>query len=153
MTEPDNPRERRLVLRLLEYWREICGERDMPAAGDVVGASMDDMWDYCFLIDLDGGSGRFTHFGKWQSEFGGADMTGRAVRELARDTLAERSTRYVDEVCKRAVPITYGGDLTQPDGRRILYRSIMLPLSDDGKTVTGILGGSNCKFAADGAEG
>ena len=147
--EPVDPRERRLVLRLLGHWREIAGERDLPAFSDVVGAAIPDMWDYSFLIDLRKGEPAFAHFGAWHAEFYGTDMTGRALKELTRDTLAERSVRYLPEVLRRRIPITYGGEVTEPEGRKILYRSILMPLSDDGETLTGIFGGSNCKISPD----
>ena len=149
MSESENPRERRLVLRLLGYWRDLCGERDWPAASDVVSADMDDMWDYSFILDFKGSEPVFRHFGNWHTEFYGADMSGQAVSALARDTLAERSTYYFAEVLRRRIPITYGGEVTEPGGRKILYRSILMPLSDDGINMTGILGGSNCKLADD----
>ena len=147
LSESENPRERRLVLRLLGYWRDLCGERNWPAASDVVSADMEDMWDYSFILDLKGGEPIFRHFGNWQAEFYGADLTGRKVSELARNTLAERSTYYFGEVVRRRIPITYGNEVTEPGGRKILYRSILMPLSDDGTNMTGILGGSNCKLA------
>lgn len=136
-------------MRLLGYWRDLRGDRDWPATGDVSQAGLADMWDYSFLIDLNGTAPRFVHFGPWQAEFYGADMSGRGLAELIGDTLAERSTRYLPEVLQRRIPITYGGEVTEPGGRRILYRSILMPLSDDGETLSGILGGSNCKIAPD----
>jgi hypothetical protein len=152
LSEPENPRERWLSLRLLDYWRDICGENDFPRVADIDSSAIDDMWDYCFIIDLTSGTPKFSHFGGWHADFYGADMTGRALADLDRGTLAERSTDYLAEVLQRKLPITYGNDLTEPGGRRILYRSIMMPLSDDGETLSGVFGGSNCKTADDSDE-
>ena len=149
MSETTNPKERRLVLRLLDYWRDLCGERDLPAVSDVDGGAIPDMWDYCFMIDVTGAAPRFTHFGAWHAAFSGDDMTGRPLSELAMDTLAERGTRYLPEVLRRCIPITYGGSVEEPKGRNILYRSILLPLSDDSQTLTGVLGGANCRVVRD----
>lgn len=104
MSESENPRERRLVLRLLGYWRDLCGARDWPTASDVVSADMDDMWDYSFILDFKGSEPVFRHFGNWHTEFYGADMSGQAVSALTRDTLAERSTYYFAEVLRRRIP-------------------------------------------------
>lgn len=153
MSESEDPRERRLVLRLLEHWRDLSGDRDMPAVGDVNSANMSDMWDYCFLLDLRKGEPCFLHFGAWHAEFYGKDMTGARLEDLTKDTLAERSARYLNEVLARRVPITYGAEAVEPRGRKILYRSILMPLSEDGDKITGILGGSNCKLADDPADG
>jgi len=153
LSESEDPRERRLVLRLLDYWRDLSGERDMPAIADVDCVAMSDMWDYCFVLDLRDGAPRILHFGAWHAEFYGKDMTGAALSDLTKDTLAERSVRYLDEILRRRVPVTYGAAANDPGGRHILYRSIMMPLSEDGTTITGILGGSNCKLVDDQADG
>ncbi len=145
LTEPANPKERRLVLRLLAHWRELCGEADLPARAAVDGAAIPDMWDYCFVIDVDGAAPAFAHFGAWHRTFCGADMTGRALADLAPGTLAERATRHLPEVLARRVPITYGGALEEPPGRKLLYRSILLPLTDGGARVVAALGGANCR--------
>lgn len=145
MSEPSNPKERRLVLRLLGHWRELCGEQDLPERGAVDGAAIPDMWDYCFVIDVAGGTPRFAHFGDWHKAFYGADMTGKPLSALAPETLAERTTRYLPEVLRRRVPITYGGTLEEPPGRKVLYRSILLPLSDGAERIVGVLGGANCR--------
>jgi hypothetical protein len=141
-----------LVLRLLSYWRDICDDRDFSHAADVDSSTIADMWDYCFIIDIASGSPKFSHFGSWHADFYGADMSGRAVADLDKETLAQRSTDYLNEVIQRKIPITYGTVLSEPGGRKILYRSIMMPLSDDGETLTGIFGGSNCKTAEDSDE-
>lgn len=153
MSESEDPRERRLVLRLLDYWRDISGDRDIPAIADVSGEAMADMWDCSFLVDLREGAPRLMHFGAWHAEFYGKDMTGALLADLTQDTLAERSVRYLDEVLRRRVPITYGAAADEPGGRGILYRSIMMPLSEDGDAVSGILGGANCKLVDDQADG
>lgn len=150
MSDTSNPKERRLVLRLLHYWRDLCGDRDLPESGAVDGAAIGDMWPYCFIIGLSGDEPAFTYFGDWHGSFYGADMTGRPLADLTRGTLAERATNYYETVVERGVPITYGGELEEPVGRNLLYRSILMPMSDDGgDTVDALLGGANCRVIPD----
>lgn len=149
MSEPTNPMERRLVLRLLGYWRDLCGERDLPQRGDVDGRAITDMWDYCFVIEVKGAEPRFVHFGAWHADFHGADLTGRPLREVAPETLVERATGYLPEILRRRVPVTYGGELEERGGHRLLYRSIMLPLSDGADGIAAVLGGANCRIVPD----
>ena len=40
------PEEQRLVLRLLSYWRELAGERPMPAVDDIDGTAIQDYRPY-----------------------------------------------------------------------------------------------------------
>jgi hypothetical protein len=43
------------------------------------------------------------------------------------------------------VPISRGGEFIKYDGMKVLYRSIILPMSDDGSSVSGLLGAANCR--------
>ena len=120
-----------------------------PDSGTVDGATIGDMWPYCFVIGLTAGKPAFTYFGEWHGSFYGEDMTGRPLADLAGGTLAERATSYYEEVVERGVPITYGGELEEPVGRNLLYRSILMPMSDSGDTVDALLGGANCRVLPD----
>lgn len=150
MSDTSNPKERRLVLRLLHYWRDLCGDRDLPESGAVDGAAIGDMWPYCFVIGLNDGKPAFTYFGDWHGAFYGKDMTGCLLADLTGDTLVERATSYFEEVVERGVPITYGGELEEPSGRNLLYRSILMPMTDRGGNAIGaLLGGANCRILPD----
>ena len=52
---------------------------------------------------------------------------------------------YLDQVLAKGVPISHGGEFYQDDGSKILYRSIVLPMSDDGETISGLLCAANCR--------
>jgi len=43
------------------------------------------------------------------------------------------------------VPISRGGEFVKYDGMKVLYRSIIMPMSDDGVTVSGLLGAASCR--------
>lgn len=145
MTDEINPRERRLVLRLLGYWRQIAGERDWPMPADVNGTDIADMWPYCFLIDLGSGAPVYRFVGEYHCRLYGADPSGTALTAAKSETLVGRSSSYVQEVVNRRVPITYGGQFVDHEGRGLLYRSILLPLSADGKSIDSVFGGANCR--------
>lgn len=149
MTDATNPRERRLVLRLLDYWRDLAGDRDMPAPKDVDGADIADMWEYCFVITVDDDEPTFTCVGDWHREFDGVDVSCAPVGTVEVDTLIGRATSYLDEVLTRRIPASYGGDFVDLHGRCVLYRSILLPLSSDGSKVEAVLGGANCRITVE----
>lgn len=151
MSDSSNPKERRLVLRLLRLWRDLCGERDLPEAGDLDGTAAEDMWPYCFVVSVAGNKPRFTYFGEWHAKFYGVDMTGRPLSDLAPETLAHCATLYLPEVLQRRVPITYGGALEEAGGRKLLYRSILLPMTDEhGDKIDAAFGGANCRIIREG---
>lgn len=146
MTESINPRERRLVLRLLSYWREIGGERDMPQPGDVDGGAIPDMWGYCFILDVRGsGEPAFSFIGEHHAAQLGRDLIGQPVSSAGSDTLLGQAASYFGQVLARGIPITLGGQFENRDQRIILYRSILLPLGEGEGRITAILGGANCR--------
>ena len=62
-----------------------------------------------------------------------------------RATLAAVSVAYIDEVLEKGVPISRGGEFIKDDGLKVLYRSIILPMSDDGEAISGLLCAANCR--------
>lgn len=151
-TQP-HPSERRLVLRLLDYWRQVCRDRTWPAPDDFYPAAIPDLWDYCFLIDLAGGANgepTFRYVGDYHKRMYGEDVAGVPLSKADPATLLAQSASYLSDVVRRGVPVTCGGEFTDRRGYHILYRSIMLPLSLDNRTIEVILGGANCRETAPG---
>lgn len=152
MSIQGHPSERRLVLRLLDYWRRVSEQRRWPSPGDFYPAVIPDLWRYCFLIDLkgDGSKGEqvFSYVGDYHREMYSLEFTGVPVAQVDGNTLISRAASYVDDVLARAVPVTYGGQFMDRRGYGILYRSILLPLSTDNETITAILGAANCQETA-----
>jgi hypothetical protein len=66
------------------------------------------------------------------------------VSDLTPGTLTALSSHYFSEVIEKNAPISRGGTIDNPDGTHILYPSILLPMSDDGETISGFLGAANC---------
>ena len=52
---------------------------------------------------------------------------------------------HIGKVIEKQVPISRGGEFLKPDGIKVLYRAIILPMSDDGATISGLLGAANCR--------
>lgn len=145
--------ERRMVLRLLAHWRELCGERNFPSFADLDPSTFPDIWENAFVLDLVGHADDpvFRLAGDSYVAHTGAEIRNMRVSEAPRDTLAEKSVRYYREVIQKGVPISRGGEFTKPDGMIVLYRSVILPMSDDGETISGLLGAANCRELADAA--
>lgn len=146
-----HPSERRLVIRLLDYWRQVTDERRWPSPGDFYPAVIPDLWRYCFLVDLHGGPGGepvYRYVGDYHREMYGVDLTGAAVEKHDANMLLHRAASYLDDVVTRAVPVTYGGQFVDRRGFNVLYRSILMPLSSDNETISAVLGGANCQETA-----
>lgn len=149
MTETIDPRERRLVLRLLSYWRELAGERDMPRPDDVDGGKIPDMWGHCFMLEVRGaGEPVYGTIGDHHAAKLQADLRGREVSAAGGDTLLGQAASYYRQVLARGIPITLGGQFVNREQQTVLYRSILLPLGEGEGRVTALLGGANCRELA-----
>ncbi len=136
--------ERRLVHRILSYWRDLAPDGKLPSVSSVQAAGLSKLWPACFILDVGGLTPVFSYLGEVHIAHHGSDLTGRSIEEAGADTLLGCSVEYLDEILSVKIPITYGGTFTGGDGQPVPYRSIMLPLSDDGETINAILGGANC---------
>ncbi|MBN4016506.1 PAS domain-containing protein [Rhodospirillaceae bacterium AH-315-P19] len=138
-------RERRLVLRLLDYWRGVVGDRTYPSMSDIRSDDITDMWPFCFILDVDDNKENpiLRYVGEELVACYGAPCENLRVSELRKDSLLACVTAYAGEILRKGVPISYGDSFKGEDGEGVLCRSILLPLSDDDETISLILGGAN----------
>jgi len=137
--------ERRLVVRMLNHWRALAGERPFPSFFDLRPETIPDMWPYCFVLDV-AGHGEdpvIRYAGSEIARLSPFPLEGRNVSELPGDSLLARATNYVETALARSVPISLGGEFADGEAGVIKYRSILLPMSDDGLAVSGLLGAFN----------
>jgi hypothetical protein len=139
--------ERRLSLRLLAYWRHLREEREFAARGKIDPTLIPEMWPFSFILDVsqESDAARFLYVGDEIARISGVSTDVKSFAELPENTLLAKSSSYFEQVLRRRCPITIGGEFVDPYGVEILYRSVMLPLSDDDTTIVAILGAGNCK--------
>ncbi|NQV83260.1 MAG: PAS domain-containing protein [Rhodospirillales bacterium] len=139
--------ERRLVLRLLAHWRILCGDRKLPAMSDIDPTAIPDIWPHCFLLEIGQAEGGhiFRASGDQIDNHATGSLVGMRVADAPPDALPGLAVAYIEEVLKKGVPISRGGEFTKPNGTRVLYRSILLPMGENYHTISGILGAANCR--------
>jgi len=54
------------------------------------------------------------------------------------------ATDFFPRVLEKRIPVSIGGEATS-DGRPVLFRAILLPLSNDGARIDALLGAANCR--------
>ncbi len=142
--------ERRMVLRLIAHWRELCGERTIPSFKHFDPIDIPDIWDSAFVLDLAGHKDdpAFRLVGDCFAA-AGTPLRNVRVSEVPENTLAEKSVSFYREVIQRGVPVSRGGEFVKSDGMVVLYRGVILPMSDDGEAISGLLGAANCRELAD----
>lgn len=137
--------ERRLVLRLLAYWRSLCGDRRMPSCSDIDPAAIPEIWPYAFILSTDEKKDEFVFqaLGDQIDTISSRSLTGSLLTDAPFDSLPGIALAYAGEVLEKAVPISRGGEFLTLNGAKVLYRSILLPLGTDDTMIDGLLGAAN----------
>lgn len=141
--------ERRMVGRVLACWEELRAGRAFPGSSDYAAFAREGLADNLFLVAVS-----TTEEGDEIVESGAAfrealasDPVGRkAIKVLPSAT--ERGLSFCRVAAELKKPIADVGHFTNADGEEILYRSILLPLSDDQVRVNYLLGAFSYKIAA-----
>lgn len=139
--------ERRLVLRLLDHWRSVCGDDGIPSLGAVDAIATGELWPHCFVLAVDdtGLAPTFQRVGGAFESLSDRPLAGAPLSDIPRNILAEHATFFFDEVLRKRAPVTRGGVYADANGVTTLYRSILLPLSANGRRIGAILGAANCR--------
>jgi len=150
--KPQGGRERRMVLRLLEFWRAAKGDASFPPAAKLDEAAMPELYPFCMLLYVrpNPADPLVTAVGRTISSYADAALKGLTVSRFERNTLPAEAVTYLSEVLRKGVPISRGGSFTDKHGATILYRSIVLPVAEDGETITGLIAAANCREVAGG---
>jgi hypothetical protein len=143
-TTVPSPQEQRLVLRLLNYWRELAASRDMPTVYDISSFTVGDIREDCFILEFtEERELVFRFVGERQKAILGVDPTGLPLSAIDDETLLGRAVSYRSQVLDRRAPVSVGGQFTDKEGRTVLYRSILLPLGEN--AITALLGCVNSR--------
>lgn len=141
--------ERRLSMRILGYWRGLREEEDddLPSLSDIEPEAIPDMWPFCLVLKIEGNESDplITHCGEALQEICGEDFSNKPLSSAPQNCLVARGLSYYKRVLEKCVPVTYGDEFTNAAGHKVLYRSAILPLSDDGEKINHLLCAANCR--------
>jgi hypothetical protein len=139
MTITTLQQERRLTTRVLGHWKKIAG-KGFPKRSQIDPRQFGADWGHCLMIDIDDVlvNSRFSHVGNALRDSTWPTFDRQSVSECLEGSLLELVTRHIGRVTEKRKPISFGGPATHEDGD-ILYRTILLPLSETGDKIDGIL--------------
>ena len=125
--------ERRLVGRVLRHWTEMVHGRGFPRLNEIDPWMLGEDWANCLLIAVQSPV-ELSHFI--------AVGENLAVALCPKDTLAGVLLSHLPRVLSaRRCLIVEGGATLR--GAPILFRSALLPLSEDGMAIDHVLGAAN----------
>jgi hypothetical protein len=136
-------REMRLTMRVLAQWRDLCGDREFPRMADIDAPAFGEDWRCCLQLRLDPehDRSRFVFVGEALCA-PGETFADKTIGDIRDHTVLHKATAYIGRVIDRRVPISVGGAILHR-GLPIVFRSILLPLSDNGRDIDGVLGAAN----------
>jgi hypothetical protein len=142
--------DRRLTMRILGHWRSLAEERRFPRRSQLDPQIFGQDWSSCFLIDVDPRMerSRLAYVGDALRDPSWPHFERQRIVECLDDTLLQLATSKVPEVVARGAPVGFGGPATYNEAP-ILYRSILLPLSENGEAIDGILGAVSYREVAE----
>ena len=140
------PREHRMVSRLYRYWRRARGGRPYPALTDMNPDSLPGSWPHRFVLRVADDSGlRIADVGLSIIGDCAVDVVGRAVSDVPADCLLGVGLRHCRQVLDSCAPLSWGGRYLGRRKTTICYRSVVLPLSGNGRTIDALFGAVNGK--------
>ncbi len=139
--------DRRKVHRLLAHWRDARGEGGFPSLDAILKRDLGDIRPSIFVLRVADGEGE-PAFERVGDSFAGempSDLTGQPVSAVPRGTLLEQAVGHYRMVLSKKAPMTTSGKFRHVQGGTVLYRSIILPLSEGQGTIDFLLGAANSK--------
>lgn len=149
MTE--NQQERRLTFQLLCYWNELRADREFPRMDELHIEKIEHIWHNSFVIDMreeDPAEWEFQYFGSDLVEIFEDNWAGEKVFDaLQKDSKLDNTISFYRQVKEKKTPISESSEFLV-EGQEVRYRSLIVPMSSDGKTVDYVIGTTNYKVYA-----
>jgi hypothetical protein len=140
--------ERRLVLRLMAYWRVAADGGALPTFDALARLSLDEIRPHLFLLRLRRDEEPVVErIGPTLAERLPFPVAGLPVSAVPADTMLGRGVAYYRQVLDRGIPISQGGSFTDSQGISFLFRSVIAPLDDGQGAIGYLVGAANGKIA------
>lgn len=133
--------ERRACSRALQWWRQLAAPRRTPSRAAIDGAAGGEFGPNLFILRCAGdpADNVFEHAGAMLRSALGRDPTGLPLAAAWPGAALERAIFLQKSCADLLTPIDEAGRWTLA-GEDIVYRSVLMPLCDDQRRATHLLG-------------
>ncbi len=129
----DQSDERRAIIRIHSVWERLAKGR-FPSQSDIDPKHFDADWSSCVFIKIDSAGA------EPRASLSDRSLDQKRISRPLAETLLALAQRHISRVLGTGKPVGYGGTATH-EGTDILYRIVLLPLSDDGAKIDALLAG------------
>ena len=138
-------KERRLTRRIETLWREKARENaagGLPSWREFEACVANEDLSFCFAVDMRISDSRpyFIFIGDALWRFSGVYLAGKTQWETA---LIDIAAAKMNEAALNKSAVPYLGHLRLDGGGRMTFRSVILPLADNGVDVTHVFGAAS----------
>lgn len=138
-----------MVLQLFTYWKRISKDRLFASLVDIDPNAISSIWPQCFILDVTTDVERpvFHYIGKSLERDRQIDLAlsendhsiDSGPVKVPPTRLGQAARNFRQAILKKT-PVTSGGVFAHPNGNTVLFRSILLPLSDNDRVFNYVLG-------------
>lgn len=131
------------VRHIYSVWKSKCKAGALPSRSDVDPVEFGKALPNVFLVKIQPTEPKLLlHLmGTTFEEQYGESVTGKFIEDLDFGDDKNRILEAYDRIIETKEPVYIWSEYEKSDGRVMHFERIALPLSDDGETVTGVLGG------------
>lgn len=149
MFESESVDDRRLTNRMLAKWTALANGQPMPRLTDITPELFGEDWHHCILIVLNGvpSRSRLAHVGEAVGAGHRRSDTVEIISDYSERSLLRLATAKIPAMLAKSGPITFGGT-GAIHHRAMLYRAILLPLSNGDDTISHVLGAISYRNAS-----
>jgi hypothetical protein len=138
--------EQRITRRLISYWHECKGTKNIPLRQDISKEKLEDVWQDCFLIEVTederlGHDFRYTYIGPRIIAAYGDNVTGADIQTSLLSPDGSHITDIFEEVVETKKPVVDESEFRNLQKVLVRYRQCVLPFGDEKGKVTCLLGG------------
>lgn len=142
--------ERRLILRVADYWNYLRQDRAFPRVVDIDPVELGDDWCDCFVVNpcepvedavfLFVGP-RLLENARLPQDW--SRSAERRVRDCPKGSMLGRSVQYFAQLLQQRAPVS-ASEVFSEKGEEVRLRGTLFPLSSNGRDIDAVLGAANC---------
>ncbi len=135
----DSTLDRRLTARILNICKRLS-KAGYPRRSQIDPKDFGTDWSNCLMVDLAPvlSQSRFSYVGRGLQDPTWPTFDRQLVAECLEGTLLELLGKQIPQLLAKKKPIAVNGSAYH-DNCNILYRTILVPLSESGKRIDGVL--------------
>lgn len=147
---PDTEHTHRLNEQLLEYWKKLSKNGEIPKESSIDPSCISDIWNDCFLVNLkkttEKRTYKYEYMGEHLLDAFGMDMTSVEMLDKKVHPYLQDILSNFEQVLLKKEPVSEDSVLTNTKGLCIKYRTCMVPLANSQGDVHYIFGSMRWKY-------